>query len=1157
MVAFEASERFLMKPGSLRGSLASLLMAMGCVTLAPCLPAQTTPLLQSEAEKAASILRVWNTAMGMAFLDHGQYPQTKDIFALAAFLEREDYWETPVVNDPWGRPYRCDSRRAGFHVWSAGPDGLDATDDDQSCGGDAPQDRVAGSHSKEQRPNLVSKRSPGTGRVGNTLTVTRSGDDVVLAWAPTGVTYDVVGSTTARFLNPFLLSRQASTTHTYVGAFSGGGDLEFFDVTDETETNRGEDGSGSLPPPPPAVDPLPGGTALVIGSTASLSGTGFSELPADNLICFAGGICLSPDTATQRTTQLSFTVPPGAVSSSLTVSNGILQSAAITADIYLESPGVDILRSLGFAARPDGGVDVGGEYWTTSRVSGQDHVYRHYFDPASGSWTREAREGPYTGIHYTSTKTDRFQNLYVGYGTIGASGGSRRIATDPPANMANCVNLGGSGSIQVLGAAPDPNPDGVGGRDVVYFAFKDAGAGTEYIKKVNVTAGGCSGVADNDYGNRGGSWNWDFQVGMSVDEDTGDLYVPEKTKITVVATNETVSTFKTGFSRLFGVDVWHEPGGSFGAVLAADISSGVVTSVSLDNPGGAPLNVASGSLLRTVTWSRSSHSTQLWASAIMNRVTFAHNTGGNIALWPAPTLNAEPYAETAHVWISSPDPDDKADYQGVVRDSDPAATDYSTFKVKAWWDDGVARDICAMLGDAPTTAGYEPKPTADACWLPWEDPQTGTPNGICDNQEPFDGSAGVGTSTDTDTFKECESSCGMSWGDACEFEFRITQRYAGDNYRVYFFQPSGKSIIMSALVTAWKRAYIENDAMCSNGALLKLDANNGQDFIILAFHPDGSVPPDPSEGQTIHIFDASHPMTSIHDLACVRQRMVDTPDQRVRIDLGEVGNCTQAYTLQVSDLYDADDNGGPDDPWGFDSGRSAGICVDGSAYYVADTSQLNTRDRTGPFDDAFVHFAVPSAGAGILPYFPELDMSDGVPMVAALRFHQIWFDHKRPFLCEVNGIECDNCCNEEQNYFHLMGLASRETGDWGKTRFQSDASFSFGQAIEDFCTGCSPTELANALQRNANHEIAHQFEVNCPNPTPPPTPYHNLNDAWCGVCDGGYLPWCLMHVDSEPLANRTDGIDRFCCYNLLADPTLCSSDVTQCGEGLRVTTDPK
>lgn len=904
-------------------------------------------------------------------------------------MEQQSYWEAPIVNDPWGQPYRCDSSRVQYRVWSVGPDAVDGTDDDEISAGVAPQRRGVASQSEEQRPNVVPKRSPEAGRVGNTLTVTKSGDDVVLSWGATGTTYDVVGSTTAGFLNPYVLNRQASTTYTYVDALSGAGDLEFFDVTDETETNR-------------------------------------------------------------------------------------------------------------------------------------------------------------------------FQNLYAGYGTIAGAGGSRRIATDPPANMANCINLGGSGSIQVLGAAPDPNPDGLGGRDVVYFAFKDAGAGTEYIKKVNVTAGGCSGIADNDYGNRGGVWDWDFQVGMSVDEATGDLYVPEKTKISVVATNETVSTFKTGFSRLFGVDVWHEPGGSFGAVLAADFSSGAVSAVPLDNPAAASA-IAGGTALRTVTWSRSSYSTAAWVSVLMNRMTLAHNTGGNVALLPAPGLKAEPYEGTAHVWISAPDPDDKADsYQGDVRPSyNPSPSDFSTFKVKAWWDDGVARDICAMLGDAPTTADYQPKPTLDACWLPWEDPQTGTPNGSCDNQEPFDGSAGVGTSVDTNTFKECESGCGASWADACEFEFRITQRYAGDNYRVYFFQPSGKGIVMSALVTAWKRAYIENDAMCREGALLNEDALNGQDLIYIAFHPDGSVPPDPSVGETIHIFDADHPMTGDHDLACVRQRTVETPENRVRIDLGEVGNCSQPYTLQVSDQYDADDNEGPDDPWDFDSGSSAGVCVDGSDFYTADSSQLNTRSRTGPFDDAFVHFAMPPDGAGILPYFPELDFNGDVKTVAALRFHQIWFDHKRPFSCDVGEEECDNCCNEEQNYFHLMGLASRETGDWGKTRFQSDASFSFSQAIEDFCTGCSPTELANALQRNANHEIAHQFEVNCPNPTPPPSHYHNLNDAWCGVCDGGYLPWCLMHVDSEPLANRIDGVDRFCCYNLLADPVLCSSDVTQCGEGLRVTTDPK
>ncbi|MCD4748675.1 MAG: type II secretion system protein GspG [Thermoanaerobaculales bacterium] len=299
-------------------------------------PIQAAPTAQSSTEKTASDLRVWNTAMGMAFLDHGQYPQTQDIFALAAFLQQQNYWEAPIVRDPWGQPYRCDSSSGRYTVWSVGPDGLDETHDDLTSSGTAPPSSAA--TSRERRLDVAPKGSRGTGRVGNTLTATKSGDDVVLTWAPTGTTYDVVGSSTAEFLNPYVLSQQASTTHTYVGALSSGRDLEFFDVTDETETNRGEDGAGNLPPPPPTLDPLPGGSALVIGATGSLTGTGFSDLAEDNLICFAGGICLAPDTATQRATQLDFTVPPGAVSSSIALTNGLLQSDPISVDIHLESP---------------------------------------------------------------------------------------------------------------------------------------------------------------------------------------------------------------------------------------------------------------------------------------------------------------------------------------------------------------------------------------------------------------------------------------------------------------------------------------------------------------------------------------------------------------------------------------------------------------------------------------------------------------------------------------------------------------------------------------------------------------------------------------------------------------------------------------------------
>ncbi len=503
-------------------------------------------------------------------------------------------------------------------------------------------------------------------KVGNNLTVTRSGDDVVLSWPATGTTYDVVASSTARFLQPELLSQQPSTSFTYVGALSGGGTIEFFDVTDETETNRGEDGAGNLPPAPPTVDPFPGGTALAIGQQATITGSGFSEVSGDNLICFAGGICFHPDTATA--TQLDFTVPPSALSGGLSVTNGLLQSGVVSTDIVLESPGVDILRTIGFAARPGGGADVGGEYWTTSRVSGQDHVYRHYYDPGSKTWAREDRSGSYTGVHYLSTKTDRFGNLYAGYGTISTTGGSRRIPTDPPSNMANCINLGGSGSAVVVGAAPDPNPNAEPGRDVAYFAFRDLSNGDNLIRKVNVSAGGCSGIADNNYGNRD-NWYWGTdQVGMSVDADTGDLFVTERNWISVVAPDETVSTFKGGFSRILGLDVWHEPGTSFGAVLVSDYTSGVVQMIPLDNSSAPVRTVASGSVPRTVAWSRSSYSPEVWVSAQMNRVTFAHNTGGSVALWPVPSLKAEPYVEPVHVWISAPDQDDKAgDWQGDVR----------------------------------------------------------------------------------------------------------------------------------------------------------------------------------------------------------------------------------------------------------------------------------------------------------------------------------------------------------------------------------------------------------------------------------------------------------------------------------------------------------
>jgi len=357
-------------------------------------------------EAAFADLRAWAAALEMAHVDDGAYPEATDTETLAQLLTRRGYWSAPALLDPWGSRYHCVSTSAGFRVWSAGPDGEEGTADDLETLGDSPP---PGRPSSPETPAVVPP-SPVPlrhGKVGNTLTVTKVGEDLQLQWSATGTTYDVVGSTEPSFANPYYLSHQPGTSFTYAGALSRGTSVEHFDVTDETETNRGSDGAGNLPPPPPTLDPLPGGSAWVVGATATLTGSGFSEVPGDNLVCFGGGVCLHPDTATS--TQLGFEVPPAAVSGSVSVTIGGLQSGTVGAEVHLDASALSQLRSVGFARAP-------GEYWSAGNDGSGDHIFRHHFDDGSGAWVREVADNGYTGIHFLSTATDRFGTLYAGFG---------------------------------------------------------------------------------------------------------------------------------------------------------------------------------------------------------------------------------------------------------------------------------------------------------------------------------------------------------------------------------------------------------------------------------------------------------------------------------------------------------------------------------------------------------------------------------------------------------------------------------------------------------------------------------------------------------------------------------------------------------------------
>jgi len=260
----------------------------------------------------------------------------------------------------------------------------------------------------------------------------------------------------------------------------------------------------------------------------------------------------------------------------------------------------------------------------------------------------------------------------------------------------------------------------------------------------------------------------------------------------------------------------------------------------------------------------------------------------------------------------------------------------------------------------------------------------------------------------------CKSNCGWNRANACVFEFHITQRYAGDNYRVYFWVPNTNWTIGSAAITAWKRVFIEQDKMCRRGGMLlenpfeEPDAKKGSMAVLIAKMWDGNqwIEVDNlNPGDIIDFFDSEKPFNEKvpneigdnNQPVRVLDRNSNPGEPYVTIALGikEGQNCVGNYALKnnydgsVPHNYDSGDK-----DWDFEVGKSAGICVKGSGYYEANTSQLNRRNNiTGPFDDAFVSFNIPKGnGTGVIPYLPKQWFDTALTFDKA-RFSQIWFEN--------------------------------------------------------------------------------------------------------------------------------------------------------------------
>jgi len=260
----------------------------------------------------------------------------------------------------------------------------------------------------------------------------------------------------------------------------------------------------------------------------------------------------------------------------------------------------------------------------------------------------------------------------------------------------------------------------------------------------------------------------------------------------------------------------------------------------------------------------------------------------------------------------------------------------------------------------------------------------------------------------------------------------------------------------------------------------------------------------------------------------------------------------------------------------FTVGKSAGVCVENSGYYEANTSDLRQ-----PFNDGFVSFHIPMQienGAGAVPYIISSFFDFNINIASILRFHQIWFKKKQEQGCDpadqfepcyVSPQDCPNCCNAKGNYWHLLGSSRNIVGSLGNTCRISDYSQIHNARIESRC-GADNACINNVNISTTDHEIAHEFGANlqppCSGEHDPGANLNQYNWAWCGFPPGGAGTCgnaalggtrCLMSGASDPAQwdHDKDDFNRMECEDLAGIAIQCG--LQSCGgNSLRTQQDP-
>jgi hypothetical protein len=963
------------------------------------------------------------------------------------------------------------------------------------------------------------------------LMITKSGNDAVLSWS-TGIEPYAVSLSNA---DPAFMHEQTlaaglgSGPLTYKGGLTNDKPLQFFQVCDAVEDCMAYAYTGgAIPPPVPQIDSVSQPSGAKVGDVLTINGSGFSTVPAENLVLFPQGITAASN-ASPAPTETSFqvTIPRGALSGSFSVQVGSQLSDPMSMTVNAQT-GFTHIYGMSFQPAT---LDI----WLTDGGSGTSNVSKLYsmtYNTSTGVWDKTARETAVNGTtkFLGGQGMDSGGYYYYGLNNASTNGGVRRAPSSPPGagGAFTQVSPGSGDSIQVAALATSPTI-----ANVVFVAYNDVTTGKKGIKEL-----GSSGPIDNDYGNFGAySLNLASIAGLALDS-SGNLYAAEKTRILKIAPDQTWTSVATGFTQAEGISLYQAGSADAGTLLVVDNGTSTLYSVNLNNSSPTPQAVLSGlSVPRAVACALTPLASSTCSSLMPEASPSSALTNALLAFAllaedtqprqiASSSITMEPRNPMA-AWVSRHRTDDAypayqtGDHQVLI-----AATLTPIL--------GEAATVYFRVADPPDSSPY----ASQAGLGTWCDNRDGSAtNNHAKLQDPADGlwKDVVGIQTNT---------------GVASVILNTSDRYAGDNYVVqasldnWVSSNTTPATAQTGVITNWKRVYIEKDKMFRRGGLLFSDFNKDTCSPcnqILLYDWANIVNND-----TIVVFDETTTAENGGEVRTVAGDPVPGPPNSGYVTVTLSANLTKNY------YRSSQDTSAPPRPI-FDNGHSGGVGVPSAGYYEAG---LGSMWQT--YNDAFVQFWAPPDGVGAVPYLPESWFQTSSDPQKRL-FHQVWFLHKLPM--------ADPQYNNAHNYFHLLGTGLYRVGEQAQNGFsfvQSDISCVCTGTIEVQCAlrapQCTSQQIANHVQETTAHELAHQFEVNGCDPL-----NHDLNNAWCGSSGGscnnpGYgYEYCIMHELNltYSLEMRIDGIARMDCDDLAARGASCGIPACAGGISVRTATDPE